>query len=140
MVTDENDISGKVPYQEAVGSLLYLAQGSRPDIAVNDVSRFNAKHSIEHWNAIIRIMRYLKHTKGMKLCYTKSGEKCDLHAYSDSDWASDLDKRRSCTGFVIKLSGAAINWKSHRQDIVALSSTEAEYIAMSETTKDVVWT
>lgn len=140
-INESSEITGTVPYQEIVGSLLYLSQGTRPDIAyaVNDVSRFNAKHSIEHWEAVVRILRYLQGTKGKKLCYTCECENDNLHAYSDSDWASDIDKRRSCTGFVINMSGAAINWKSHRQDIVALSSTEAEYIALSATVKDVLW-
>lgn len=140
-INETSDVTGEVPYQEVVGSLLYLAQGTRPDIAfaVNDVSRFNAKHSIEHWEAVIRIMRYLRGTQDKKLCYSNECENIDLHAYSDADWASDVDKRRSCTGFVINMSGAAINWKSHRQDIVALSSTEAEYIALSSTVKDVLW-
>lgn len=102
------------------------------------MSRFNANHSREHWEAVVRILRYLKGTQDKKLCYTNECENGDLHAYSDAGWASDLDKRRSCTGFVINMSGAAINWKSHRQDIVALSSTEAEYIALSSTVKDTV--
>lgn len=140
-INDSSDVTGEVPYQELVGSLLYLSQGTRPDIAfaVNDVSRFNAQHSIEHWEAVIRIMRYLRGTQDKRLCYTSDCESNELHAYSDADWASDLDKRRSCTGFVVNMTGAAINWKSHRQDIVALSSTEAEYIALSSCVKDVLW-
>lgn len=130
-----------MPYQELVGSLLYLSQGTRSDIAfaVNDVSRFNARHGIEHWEAVMRIMRYSCGTQNKKLCYTSDCENGDLHAYSYADWASDFDKRRSCTSFVINMTGAAINWKSHRQDIVALSSTEAEYIALSSCVKDVLW-
>lgn len=141
MVDEQNEITGRVPYQEAVGSLLYIAQGTRPDIAfaVNDVSRFNSKHCEQHWNAVLRIIRYLKGTKNQKLCYQKDSEKCDLHGFSDADWASDIDKRRSCTGFVFRLCGAAISWKSQRQSIVALSSTEAEYIALSSTVKECLW-
>lgn len=65
MINDNNDITGHVPYQQAVGSLLYIAQDTRPDIAfaVNDVSRFNNKHCEQHWNAVLRIIRYLKGTK-----------------------------------------------------------------------------
>lgn len=128
MINEKNYITGHVPYQEAVGVLLYLAQGTRPDIAfaVIDVSRFNSRHSNEHWDAVLRIIRYLAGTKSLKLRYKRENDACDLHAYSDTDWASDVDKRRSCTGFVI-------NWKSQRQAIVALSSTEAEYIALSST-------
>lgn len=139
-VTPENSLVGKIPYQEAVGALLYLAQGTRPDIAyaVNDVSRFNNCHDESHWKAIKRIFRYLRGTAGMKLRYSKSNDE-GMIAYSDSDWASETDKRRSCTGYVIKMSGAAVCWSSKRQSIVALSSTEAEYIALSSTTCEIIW-
>ncbi|KAK9680706.1 Reverse transcriptase (RNA-dependent DNA polymerase) [Popillia japonica] len=91
--TDE--VIENVPYQEAVGSLLYLAQGTRPDIAhaVNDVSRFNSNHGKAHWQAVKRIFRYLKGTVNLKLRYDSNKE---LIGYSDADWASDVDKRRSC--------------------------------------------
>lgn len=85
----------KIPYQAAVGCLLYLTQCTRPDItfAVNDVSRFNSNYRIPHWTAVKRIMRYLNGTKQMRLRYTRSGN-CELHGYCDSDYASDVDKRR----------------------------------------------
>lgn len=138
-ITSENSLVGKVPYQEAVGSLLYLTQSTRPDIAfaVNDVSRFNANHDGTHWTAVKRISRYFRGTSNAKLRYSKSGE--GLIAYSDADWASEIDKRRSCSGFIIKLAGAAICWSSKRQPIVALSSTEAEYIALSSTVCEIIW-
>lgn len=140
MVNEKNSLVGKVPYQEAVGSLLYLSQATRPDIAfaVNDVSRFNANHGETHWSAVKRIFRYLRGTIDFKLTYKRS-KNSDLHAYCDADWASDVDKRRSCTGFVTKMSGAAISWMSKRQPIVALSSTEAEYIAMSSAVGEIIW-
>lgn len=139
-VTPENSLVGKVPYQEAVGALLYLAQATRPDIAfaVNDVSRFNINHCEEHWKAVKRIFRYLKGTANLKLRYTKPKTN-NIIAYSDADWASEIDKRKSCTGYIIKWSNAAICWQSKRQPIVALSSTEAEYIALSSTTCEIVW-
>lgn len=140
MVNDENSIVGQVPYQEAVGCLLYLAGATRPDIAfaVNDVSRFNANHSEQHWSAVKRIFRYLKGTMDLGLTYKGSGDS-KLHAFCDADWASDIDKRRSCTGLVTIMSGAAISWTSKRQPIVALSSTEAEYIAMSSAVNEIIW-
>lgn len=141
---NENDsLVGRVPYQEAIGSLLYVAQATRPDIAfaVNDASRFNLNHAQVHWLAVKRIFRYLKGTMAYKLTYRKMGPHIDdLHAYVDSDWASEIDERRSCTGFVIMMTNGAINWCSKRQPIVALSSTEAEYIALSSVTSDVLWT
>lgn len=129
-----------IPYQEAVGSLLYLAQGTRPDIAfaVNDVSRFNSNFGKAHWTAVKRIFRYLKGTIDWKLRYEKSG-KSQLTGFSDADWASDVDKRRSCTGYVFKLSNGAISWSSKRQLTVALSSTEAEYLALSAILQEAIW-
>lgn len=139
MVTSETSLVGKVPYQEAVGSLLFLAQCTRPDIAfaVNDVSRFNANHGEAHWRAVKRIFRYLKGTANYKLTFSRS--KKAFHCYSDADWASDIDKRRSCTGQVIIMSNGAISWQSKRQATVALSSTEAEYMAMSSAICEIIW-
>lgn len=136
---DEKEKINSIPYQEAVGSLLYLAQCMRPDIsfAVNDVSRFNSNYRLAHWKAVKRIMRYLKGTNDYKLKY----ENCDdeLHGYCDSDWASDIDKRRSCTGFLFKMSGGAITWSSKRQPTIALSTTEAEYMAMTSAIQEALW-
>lgn len=129
-----------VPYQEAVGSLLYLVQGTRPDIAfaVSDVSRFNSNPGKAHWVAVKRVLRYLKATSDYKLFYT-SDSSGTLTGYTDADWASDIDKRRSCTGYVYKMCGAAISWASKRQPTVALSSTEAEYMALSSSIQEAIW-
>lgn len=137
---EDGDITGSVPYQELVGCLLYLVQGTRPDIAfaVNDVSRFNLNHRTVHWKAVKRILRYLKGTIDFKLHYTKNGN-TDLVGYTDSDWASDIDKRRSCSGHFFKLSNGAVSWYSKRQQTVALSSTEAEYMAMASCVQESIW-
>lgn len=89
----EGNLNGKVPYQEAVGSLLYLVQGTRPDIAfaVNDASRFNNNHGVAHWKAVKRIFRYLKGTINLKICYSGTES---LLGYSDADWASDVGMGR----------------------------------------------
>lgn len=139
-INKKNDLTGKVPFQELIGSLLYVAQITRPDIAfcVNNVSRFNSKHGVEHWNAALRVLKYLKTTIDYALCYNRN-EKRDVCAFSDADYSSEIDKRRSCTGYVVKLAGGAISWHSKRQEIVALSSTEAEYIALSTTVKESLW-
>jgi len=137
---DTKDLTGKVPYQEAVGSILYLAQCTRPDVAfaTNNVSRFNGKHSEKHWMAVKRILRYLRGTIDRKLVFSNSQANI-LRVYCDSDWASEQDERKSCTGFVATLSGGAVSWCSKRQPIVALSSTEAEYIALSSAVGDAIW-
>lgn len=132
-INDDNDITGKVQYREAVGSLIHLANCTRPDIAfaVNDASRFNSRHASEHWQAVKRIFRYLRGTTDYRLRYTKGGD-ARVHAFCDSDFASEPDKRRSCSAHVIRKANGAITWHSHRQEIVALSSTEAEYISLSD--------
>lgn len=129
-----------VPYQELVGCLLFLVQGTRPDIAfaVHDVSRFNNNHQSVHWMAAKRILRYLKGTIDFKLRYSKHGNR-NLIGYTDSDWASDVDTRRSCSGNVFKLSNGAISWFSKRQKTVALSSAEAEYMAMASCIQESIW-
>lgn len=140
MWNEENSLVGKVPYQELIGSLLYLSGATRPDIAfaVNDLSRFNNNHAEPHWKALKRILRYLKGTIDMKLRYEKT-ENNDMVAYSDADWGADSDKRRSCTGYVVNMSNGAISWCSQRQSIVALSTTESEYIALSTTVREIIW-
>jgi len=140
-VTDKNSLVGKVPYQEIIGSLLYLSQTTRPDIAfaVNDASRFNANHSETHWKAVKRILRYLNGTKGLKLRFTKNGPNTGLQAFTDADWGSDVDNRRSCTGYVFCMGGGAISWNSKRQATVALSSTEAEYMSISSALSEAIW-
>lgn len=139
MVDEKNSLTGMVPYQELVGSLLYLANGTRPDIAyaISEASRFNNDHSEVHWTAAKRILRYLRGTVDLKLRYKSNGTK--LHAFCDADWGSENDDRKSRTGFVVIMAGAAISWCSKKQSIVALSSTEAEYIALSSTIREILW-
>lgn len=129
----------KVPYQEAVGSLLYLSQVSRPDIAyaVSVVSRFNNQPRACHWAAVKRIFRYLKGTVERKLVY-KRNDNQDLKVYSDADWGNDPE-RRSTSGCCAKFSGALISWSSKRQKTVALSTTEAEYMALSVAVQEALW-
>ena len=83
-------------------------------------------------------MRYLKKTKHYGLLYSRSkSEKC--FGYSDSDYAGDLDDRKSTSGYLFKLAGAAISWRSKKQSTVALSTAEAEYVALSSATQEALW-
>lgn len=128
-----------VPYLEAVGSLLYLVQGTRPDLAfsVSYVSRFNLRHGAAHWTAVKRIFRYLRGTIDLRIKYTNDIDQ--IHGFVDADWAADVDERRSCSGWVFKLAGGAVSWLSKRQKTVALSTTEAEYMAMSSAAQEIEW-
>ena len=112
-------------YQSAVGSLLYLSTKTRPDIAyaVGNVARFSSKPIQTHWIAVKRIMRYLNGTPDFWLLYLANG---NIAGFSDADWAGDHDDRRSTSGFVFMMSGAAISWNSKKQTCVALSTAETE--------------
>jgi Reverse transcriptase (RNA-dependent DNA polymerase) len=127
-------------FQTVIGSLLYLMLGTRPDIAyaVIKMSQFSANPSEDHLNRVIYIMHYLAGTQDYKLIYDGSQSK-GLIAYTDSDWAADAIKCRSTTSFFAKLAGSIICWQSHLQKTVALSSTEAKYMALSDTSRQIKW-
>lgn len=130
----------KIPYMEAVGTLLYISRISRPDIsfAVNAVSRFNNNPGQAHWKAVKRIFRYLKGTINYKITFT-NGQEHNITGYSDADWANNMEDSKSITGCVVKMCGGPILWTSKRQRTVALSTVEAEYIALASTCQEVVW-
>jgi hypothetical protein len=129
----------RVPYSSAVGSLMYAMVCSRPDLAhaLSVVSRFMANPGKEHWKAVQWIFRYLRGTSHACLQFGKSRD--GIIGYVDSDFAGDLDKRRSLTGYVFTIGGCAVSWKTTLQSTVALSTTEAEYMAVAEACKEATW-
>ena len=140
---EEEDMS-RVPYASAVGSLMYAMVCTRPDIAhaVGVLSRFMSNPGKEHWTAVKRVFRYLRGTSDYGLCYQgRPGLEImlDIRGFVDADWAGDLDQRRSTSGYVFSLFGGAVSWMSKRQSVVALSTTEAEYIAATHASKEAVW-
>src|SRR5258708_8493802 len=127
-------------YQSIIGSLLYLTLGTRPDIvhAVIMMSQFMVKPSEDHIQKSLHIIKYLNtHSDGRIIYDGLKGE--GFIAYADADWASDPINRKSVTGYIIKLAGGAVSWVSRKQKTVALSSTEAEYMCISDTTRQIVW-
>jgi hypothetical protein len=139
---EEEQFMSCVPYSSAVGSIMYAMVCTRPDIsqAVSVVSRFMANPGKVHWQAVKWILRYLRGTTDVGLVYHRgSGISSSVIGYVDLDYASDLDKRRSLTGFVFTLLGCAISWKATLQSTVALSTTEAEYMAAAEAVKEAIW-
>ncbi|VVA10754.1 PREDICTED: Retrovirus-related Pol poly from [Prunus dulcis] len=135
----EKENMAMVPYSSAVGSLMYAMICTRPDIthAVGVVSRFLSKPGREHWNAVKWILRYLRGTSKMSLCF--GGGKPELIGYTDADMAGDLDSRKSTSGYLITFSRGAVSWQSKLQKCVALSTTEAEFIAATEACKEMLW-
>lgn len=134
----ENSIDDDLyQYRQLMGCLMYLSVSTRPDIAFacSQLSQFNNNFDKSHWLAAKRILRYLAGTVNHGLHFYKSNH-LDIAAYADADWANDLNDRRSYTGFVVKLGNNLINWESRKQRCVALSSTEAEYLAIGDVCKD----
>ena len=127
-----------VPYREAVGSLMYASMGTRPDVtfATSTVAQFLENPGMAHWEAVKRIFRYLKGTKEMRLVY--GDEERDLQGWVDADGASQ-DHRRAISGYVFMVDGGAVSWSSKKQELVTLSTTEAEYVAQTHAAKEAVW-
>src|SRR5271154_4621160 len=127
-------------FQQIIGSLLYLALGTRPDIAfaVIKLSQMSTNPSDQHIDDALRIVRYLVGTSEYSLTYDRKSNS-GLFAYCDSDWATDPTTRRSHTGYFFSLASAATSWVSKAQKTVAHSSTEAEYIAVSDCSRQACW-
>ncbi|KAK9687962.1 hypothetical protein QE152_g35890 [Popillia japonica] len=143
MLTDEgnfvNDrpLSKSVPYREVIGSLLYLATISRPDIsfAVNYLSRFNSKPMESNWKMVKRVFAYLKGTINYGIRFSGAS---DLVAYTDSDYAGDIHTGHSTSG-VLVMRGGPVVWYAQKQRLVATSTAEAEYRAAVSTIDDICW-
>lgn len=135
---NESGDPSSYPFRSLIGSLMYVAVNTRPDIAyaTSYLSQFLTKFDKTHWLAAKRVLQYLKGTIDYCITYTKSNE--TMIGLADSDWANDND-RRSYSGLFFTLSGGPISWESKKQCIVALSSTEAEYMALTVATKEAIF-
>lgn len=115
-------------------TIMYLAIVSRPDIAhaVNSVSKFLNRHNNSHWRAVKRPCNY-------RIKYYSGGSEVDFTSYSDSDYANDLEPRRSTSGYLFYLVNGPVTWSLQRQKLVTLSTTESEYVAAVAAAKEAVW-
>ena len=104
---------------------------TRPDISqtVHKMAQFSAQPTVEQWKLVKRILRYVQGRKSIGLLYTTEQDS-SLVAYSDADYAGDVNDRKSTSGFVFLKNGAAISWRSKKQSVVAQSTAEAEYVAL----------
>lgn len=127
-------------YREAVGSLMYLSVGTRPDIsyAVGVVSRYLDHPSSAHVNAVKRIFKYIKGTTEMGILY-KNEDNFNFVGYSDADYAGDSESRRSTSGYMFHIGSGIISWASIRQQSVSTSTTESEYVAACQAIKELIW-
>ncbi|KAL2623658.1 hypothetical protein R1flu_003863 [Riccia fluitans] len=138
----EKCLMSKIPYESAIGSLMYLMACIRPDIAyaLGKVSKYNANPRKVHWEVVKWILRYIKGTMGYGLLFdAHSHQAKTLVGFVDSDYAQDLDTRRSTTDYVMTLGGGCITWRSVLQKCKTLSTTEVEYVATTKATKEAIW-
>jgi hypothetical protein len=135
---EEKAAAADLRYSELVGSLMYAALATRPDIssAVATLSKFMSNPAPVHYEAGLRVLRYLKGTKDGKLTL---GGWAEITAYSDSNWGGDRDNRRSTGGYVFCIGAGAVSWSAKQQPTPALSSLEAEYMALTQATKEALW-
>jgi hypothetical protein len=129
-------------YATAIGWLSYASHGTRVDIEqpVNRLAQFTKNPQPKHWTAVKRVFCYLKGTKDLKLTFggPKLPQTTELNIFCDADWAANAD-RKSISGYVFTLAGGAISWSSKKQNSVALSTAEAEYIAATHVAKQAIW-
>jgi hypothetical protein len=136
--TDSGDVDPHL-YRQLIGSLMYLVN-TRPDIfyAVNVLSQFMSQPKQTHWIAAKHVLRYLQGTIGYGLRYAANVD-LSLEGYADADWAGSAVDRKSTSGCCFTLGSTMVSWCSRKQSSVALSTTEAEYIALSVAVREAVW-
>jgi hypothetical protein len=107
---NKNDTKDQLRYSQIVGSLMYLASATRPDISfvVSKLSRYMSNPGDDHWHALERVLRYLKGTMSYGIHY--SGHPAVLEGYSDANWISDIDQIYATSGYVFTLGGGAVSW------------------------------
>ena len=118
-------------YSQIIGSLMYLYGTTRPDISfdVSKLRRFTSNPGHDHWEALERVLRYLRGATSYGIHYT--GHPSVLEGYSDSNWISDADEIKATSGYVFTLAGAAVSWRSCKQTILTRSTMEAELVALT---------
>lgn len=148
----EKKAMDKLPYRNLLGALMYLAVGSRPDIAqaTSLLARFSNNPGQDHWEALLHLLRYLRGKPNVGLTYEKKEKAISfnmnhlqgqhlLQAYVDANYATDKETSKSVSGQVFTMAGGAVSWKSKKQSVVATSTCHAEYIAAAEMAREAVW-
>ena len=136
------ETTDKEHYMRAVGALMYLATSTRPDIAytVGVLARFSSNPGSAHVAALNHLFRYLQGTKELKLIYSGNVDEGEpFLTYTDADHGGEPDSGKSIGGFLVRMGGGAVSWRSKLQPVVTLSTTEAEYVAAVEAGKEIKW-
>ncbi|CAM8892812.1 unnamed protein product [Rhodiola kirilowii] len=129
----------QLEYAKVIGSLMYAMTCTRPDIAfaVGKLSRYTSNPSMQHWQAIHRVLRYLKGTINLGLVY--SDFPSVIEGYSDASWISNEEDHSSTSGWVFLLGGGAISWASKKQTCISSSIMESEFVALAAASKEAEW-
>ncbi|CAB1118653.1 unnamed protein product [Ectocarpus sp. CCAP 1310/34] len=139
---DADEVATDFPFRELVGSLMWLATQTRPDIAnaVRAVARYCASPKLVHWNAAMDILGYARRTSHFGISFQRGTvEGFSLQGYADADFASKAADRRSVSGGIVTCGGGAVSWFSRTQKCVTLSTTEAEYVALGDVVKEILF-
>ncbi|XP_070682532.1 uncharacterized protein [Malus domestica] len=136
---NKGDAISQREYSQVIGSLMYIMNYTRPDIAysVSRLGRYTCNPGHDHWEALIRVLRYLKHTMNHGLLYTR--HPLVLEGFTDVNWISDSTDTKSTSGYVFTLGGAVISWKSSKQTCIARSTMESEFIALDMAGGEAEW-
>ena len=129
-----------VPYTNALGNIMYAQVCTKPDIAFATglLGRYQSNPGHDHWVAAKKVLRYLKRTKDYMLIY-KHVQDLQLVRYLDSDFAGYQDEKKSTTGYIFKLAGGAVSWKSEKQKSMTSSTMQAEFVACFSATTQAIW-
>ncbi|CAA0822147.1 cysteine-rich RLK (RECEPTOR-like protein kinase) 8, partial [Striga hermonthica] len=136
---EEREQMSHIPYASAIGSIMYAMLCTRPDVAhaLSVTRKYQSNPGEEHWKAVKMILKYLRRTKDIFMVYGNGELK--LEGFTDSGFQSDKDDYKSMSGYLFTLNRAAVSWKSSKQEMIADSATEAEYIAASDAAKEAIW-
>ncbi|KAK9078793.1 hypothetical protein SSX86_002851 [Deinandra increscens subsp. villosa] len=139
---EAQEFMDQIPYSSIVGSLMYLMVCTRPDTGygVSLVSRYLANPGKTHWQVVKWLLKYLNGTSSLGLIFGDMNHHAEgIYGYVDADYAKDLDRGRSMTGYIFSVSGGVVSWRVALQNVVALSTTEAEYVSLTEAVKEGIW-
>jgi hypothetical protein len=129
----------QLEYSQVIGCLMYIMNSTRPDIAysISRLSRYTSNPDKNHWEALRRVLRYLKYTIDYGLHYTRYPPV--LEGYTDANWISDSNESKSTSGYVFTIGGGAVSWRSSKQTCIARSTMESEFIALDKAGEEAEW-
>lgn len=136
---NEGESVSQLEYTQIVGSLMFIMNCKRPDLAysLSRLSLYSSNPNREHWNALVRVLRYSKHTVNYNLYFMKFPPV--LEGYSDANWISGSTNCKSTSGYVFTLGGGAVSWKSSKQTCIPRSTMKSEFIALDKAAEEAEW-